>query len=238
MKHEMWRRLALVVVLTLVSLLAIPSVAEAHKPIFDGSGTSGYDRALYISDPTISWAVYTELRHPGEVDYYTFEARQGTPLYTQMVIPQISGLEQFVPSIVLVGPGLPAPQEALPVPLPPGDGAVLIQPQPGEQPQSFYEPITQTNYWEWQEYRAPAPADGTYYLLVFDPQNQVGKYVLAIGEREDYGFGDLLQLPVIWWKVHAYFGETSWSTALAAATVGVILLTIVMTVAWRRWRRN
>jgi hypothetical protein len=192
--------------LALAALLAFPLAAEAHKPLWGPSSIASRDAALPISDPEISWAAYRELKQPGQVDYYTFNAAQGTKLYAQITIPRINGLENLNPTYALVGPGLPAPTAKLPFKLKPAEGAVIVRYTGSLPGQVFDEEFTQTQYWIHQEYSTTAPQAGTYYIAVWDETGQIGKYVLAIGEKEEFGLEDGLKFLVTWWEVKTYFG--------------------------------
>ncbi|MCA1552877.1 MAG: hypothetical protein LC737_00715, partial [Chloroflexi bacterium] len=55
--------------------------------------------------------------------------------------------------------------------------------------------------------------DGTYTVAVFNTRGEVGKYVLAIGEREQFGWRDLLDFP----RTHATVRE--WTVAPLATAV-------------------
>ena len=90
-------------------------------------------------------------------------------------------------------------------------------------PQVFYEPFTQTSYWERQEIRTMLPGLGVYYVVVFDRDVSAkidknnsssnssineGKFSLAVGETEDFSIQDyLVLLPYSWIKVKLFFND-------------------------------
>jgi len=156
-----------------LSILASPVTADAHKPLsVDAPNDSGFGSAKVIPDHRVSWAIYKELK-AGSADYYTFEGKQGERFYAQMTIPKLEGLASFTPSLALVGPGVGSGLDlelgpgrlvqnvSFPV-APDGMESVVIEyggPLPSAE---FYEPFTQTTYWERQQVTIDSlPASGT-----------------------------------------------------------------------------
>jgi len=108
----------LIFLLLIFVILLFPAPAFAHKLIpTDGSNTS-IDSALKIPDPVVSWAMYEKL--DGNTLYYEFEAEKGERLHASIVIPKLDGLENFTPSLALIGPALTSnvPIERPPTPAP------------------------------------------------------------------------------------------------------------------------
>ena len=106
-----------------------------HKLISHDDSHRDFDTALKIPDHKISWAVYENLG-ANEAKYYSFEAKRGDSLYASIVIPKISGLEEYSPTMVLVNDS---------------DGKFNSEkfPYEGDFPgREFYEPFGQVTYWE------------------------------------------------------------------------------------------
>lgn len=70
--------------------------------------TSTPGSAWEIYDHTVSTAVYATLESSTDVGYFTFEVEAGQSVLLQMTIPEIEGQEEFVPTMALLGSGLPA----------------------------------------------------------------------------------------------------------------------------------
>lgn len=198
---------------SLTLMLALAPSAFAHRPLWTG------EQVTQIPDLDTSFAVYRNLETDSQVDVYTFDAQAGDPLYAGLNIPAIKGLEDYGVTLALVGPGLPAiGHDQLPVPLPETLGSITYESQPGE---DFFEPFTQTNYWGRQRVELDLPSSGTYYLLVWNPAGETGKYVMDTGRAEVFGPADLLRFPVWWVRVHAFFGHTPYMLGGAAALVSL-----------------
>jgi hypothetical protein len=189
-----WIGIGLVVFLVLI--MAAPVLA--HQPFFEERDITA-DAPWPISDPTISTAVYAALETRDDVDYYTFEGRQGQRILLEITIPQIAGQELFAPEMALLGPGLAA--AALPprVVIPASAGVELIPALTGPA-STFDEPFSRTSYWERQSRRVTLPADGRYVVAVWHGGGEVGRYVFVIGDRERPG-GD----PAFRSKLRAYW---------------------------------
>lgn len=169
----------------LVAVVLVAGAAHAHQPFFE---ERDYTLAApyRFADPSVSTAVYARLEPSGDVDYYQFQGRAGQQVPVRIDIPQIRGLEGFAPSVALLGPpeGAKVPEG---VSVPPGVGALVVWGPPAGTPPTFFEPFTRTSYWTRQNQQVTLPANGTYYLAVFHPQGQTGKYVLSVGEQEVRG---------------------------------------------------
>jgi hypothetical protein len=204
-------------VIVLVSLFPLSS-ASAHQPVW------GDEDVTAIDNLTTSFAFYRDLP-AGKIHLYTFEGRQGQNLHAGVNIPEVKGLEEFSVTMALLGPGLPEANHDL---LPPGHpedlGALIF---PSEISTDFFEPFTQTRYWGRQNIDVPLPADGDYYLVIWQPESLAGKYVLDSGRAEVFGFGDIFLFPIWWVQAHFYFGHGAYISAGAAFILGLIIFTFI-----------
>ena len=178
--------LSLVLGLLLAGTLASPALA--HQPFFEEKDIEA-GNPWEIEDPSISTAIYATLDSRGDVDYFSFEGLAREVILLELTIPQIEGQEGFAPVLALMGPSLPDADLPDLVSVPDGAGALVIEPPPGPAP-TFYEPFSRTSYWERQEQRVALPAGGRYFVAVWHPGGEVGRYTFVIGEKERLG-GDL-----------------------------------------------
>ena len=235
-----WTRLfaALCCALLLTGISA--ESALAHKPLFKGGDISSPARALSIPDPNVSWAIYASLDHANETDFFVFHAQSGLALNAQITIPAINSLQQFAPHLALLGPGLPAATSGqVPFAIPAGDGIQLVNAAHAGTADRFDEPFTQTTYWNRQTLQEPLSKAGTYYLVVFNlPQDtlQTGKYVLAVGNVEQFGPADLLTFPATYFHVRFFTGAglPLWSWI----AIVLIILLIIGIISLRRRKRK
>lgn len=199
MKH--WSAVALkAMLMAFVFLCAFGIPALAHKYIQVHSDATKQN-PVQIPNHRISYAAYGVLTKKGQVDYFSFTARKGDPIVAEMLIPDIPRMEEFTPAISLYEPGSSSP--------------FVTQLWIGGEPETFYEPFTQTQYLRRQRLEAVAPTDGEYLFSVNSPSGRTGKYVLTVGERDQFGLNDVLTLPYVWWKVRM-FAEKGASTAIIA----------------------
>ena len=195
--------------------LFIPSGAFAHKLIPTDGSNIDYETALVIPDPVISWAMYEELKD--KPLFYKFDAEKGDRLYSSIVIPKLEPLEDFAPSLVLIGPEtfLDIVQELrilessrdFDYPLPEGYTAYVFDYSGPITSTEFYEPFGQVTYWERQEIDLRIEAPGTYYMAVFDKNGSNGKLALAIGYIEDFSGNDFVTVLPNAWMESRYFSE-------------------------------
>ena len=224
---------SLFIVVTLIIITLLKSYStEAHRPL-NTEGPNTRINPIVIDDHKISWAAYNTLDGQNDVDYYQFEVEKGDNIYASIVIPVIERYKNFTPDFALIGPnlendyaGLKKDEINAKLEIQSGEG-VIVKRYQGQRTNVFFEPFTQTKYWEKQETTIKAPTKGKYYLAVFSNQNQEGKYVLSIGRREEWGFNDLIRMPKIWWDVRM-FTENKKSTYVIMGLFAVAVIYILV----------
>ena len=199
-------------ILALLCILAVASAsspAYGHKLISHDDSHRSLDSALHISDHRISWAIYENLG-TNEAKFYTFDAKKGDSFYASIVVPKISGLEEYSPSLLLMasddetisGNDDSGSFEKFPFRT---EKSLYEGTFPGNE---FYEPFGQVTYWERQEIKTILPYDGKYFVVVMDEKNQSGKYILAIGTIEDFSGVDLVTiLPKAWLETKLFVND-------------------------------
>jgi hypothetical protein len=209
----------LIALLLLIAFIVSLVPALAHQPFFEETDFTA-DSAAQIQDPTISTAKYATLETSNDVDYYSFNGSVGQSVLLSITIPQISGQENFTPTMALMGPGLP-PGDLPPQVVKPQGSGVLILPSPANAT-SFFEPFSRTSYWTRQEQYVTLPANGSYSVAVWDDEEQVGRYVFVIGDREILG-GDMafpLKMKSYWTPINQSTGQKGQESAVANKTNG------------------
>ena len=187
-------------------LCALLGPANAHKPSFSGEYDAP-ERAFAVSDPDISIVVYQEITCELDQLWLGWEGAAGDEAYIQLGVPVIERLEDYVPSVALLAPGLPASDEPLPFAVPDGLGAAVFHGEDADAPALFHEEFTQTDSWIWVEETLTLPADGPVYLVAWHPGGQTGKLWLATGTIED--FSDVAVSEFIEWSEAVHdFHET------------------------------
>src|SRR5659263_459279 len=151
----MRRKLIIFFAILAICALFTP-IVSAHSPVFPGNNTS-LDSAYVVNDPTKSWALYTTLQ-PGQVQYYRFDVTQGESIYVQLYKNTEASNLGFLPSFVLMGPGLTS-NGTVPanVAVPQGASNIVMQ---GQQPdEATYEGFGPGSFYDLGsvEVRAPRP---------------------------------------------------------------------------------
>ena len=222
-----------VILLVMTIFVSSSNAVYGHKPIQSDGTNTVYENALLIPDHKISWAIYEQLE-PKQTKFYKFDAKEGDSFYSSIVIPKLDRLENYKPSLALIGEGIDINSiHKINGDLPPG--GIVVYDYDGIIPSSeFYEPFTQTTYWERQEVRINIPADGTYYILVFDNQDMLGKYSLAVGVIEDFSLVDFFTtLPLAWIQTKIFFEDYLTVGIFFGAIFGIVSV-IMITLVLRR----
>ena len=195
-------------------VLASLTPAYGHKLISHDDTHRNFESALKIPDHKISWAIYENLGQ-NEAKFYTFEAQKGDSFYASIVIPKIEGLEEYSPTLVLVGDDNFQKKK--------------INYEKNFPGVEFYEPFGQITYWERQELKTDIPVDGTYFLVVIDEKNQSGKYSLAIGTIEDFSLVDFFTiLPKAWIDTKLFVNDYNSITLSVLILIGFLSLPILV----------
>ncbi|MHA7734211.1 hypothetical protein [Nitrosopumilus sp. S6] len=196
--------------------------ASAHKLISHDDSHRDFDSALVIPDHMISWAIYDDLG-TNEAKFYTFEAKKGDSFFASIVIPKIQGLENYAPTMVLVG------EDNFII-----EKAIYEKGFPGNE---FYEPFGQVTYWERQELRTEIPQDGIYFIVVTDEKNQSGKYSLAVGEIEDFSGENMFTLlPKAWLDTKLFVND--YFSIVIAFVIIIVLCSIPAFVIFKKRKRK
>ena len=244
----------IVIMIIFVLFTSSLQLVDGHKPLKVIGSNNDFSTAKEIPNHKISWGIYEELSRSDDVHYYKFAANEGERLYAQISIPKLEKFSTFVPSIALVGTGLGAVKLEggysvreyahdvgnLPFEISPGMSAIVVD-YDGPIPSSeFYEPFTQTSYWERQEIVINSlPSAGTYYLVVFDRSlaQEEAKYTLAVGEIEDFSPLDFFTIiPPAWLDTKLFFEDYISPTIAISLLVTVPALIAIMLV--RRLKRR
>jgi len=204
-----------IVVIGIFCLLMLPASAFGHKLLPTDGTNIDYESALNIPDPVISWAMYEELED--NALFYKFDAKKDDRLFSSIVIPKLDNLENFTPSLVLIGPStfldLVDDLKVMDVdknfdyPIPDGYDAYVFDYNGPIPSKEFYEPFGQVTYWERQEIDLEIEAPGTYYMAVFDKNGSSGKLAVAIGYVEDFSGNDFVTVLPNAWLESRYFSE-------------------------------
>ena len=134
----------------------------------------------------------------------------------------------FIPSFVLMGPGLTS-NGTVPanVAVPPGASSIVMQ---GQQPnEATYEGFGPGSFYNLGSVEVKAPATGTYYVAVYDAANG-GAYGLAIGERETYTPTEYVLIPYSVFLVHLWEGQNP--VVMLAPMILAVVVGLGILVMW------
>ena len=209
-------KITVAVFFLLFTIMIFSPSAFAHKLILTDGSNDGINTALIIPDPVISWAMYEELND--NTLYYTFDAKKNDKLFASIVIPKLDGLENFSPSLVFIAPSFTInlitelkvldSTKSFPFSIPDGYDAIVFDYDGVLPSKEFYEPFGQITYWERQEINLVIPVDATYYLAVYDSEDQFGKMALAVGYVEDFSASDFMTvLPNAWFESRFFVND-------------------------------
>lgn len=193
--------------LSIVLPLLLVSVVSAHKPTFSSGDLADAGTAFEVADPDLSIVLYREVTCEHPQLWLTFEGVEDFELFVQVLIPQLERLQDYRPSVAVIGPGLPEVSD-IGVAVPDGMGAIVFDSADVAQPVAFDEPFTDTHDWIVVEERLTLLGSGTHYVVAWDPGGQTGKLSLAIGETEMFDGDELVEMGDFWTEQARIFHET------------------------------
>ncbi|MFX0067253.1 MAG: hypothetical protein ACFFC7_34410 [Candidatus Hermodarchaeota archaeon] len=218
-------RYASFVLFIIISIVAVPTIT-AHVPLTAGDNES-LETAAIITDPTKSWALYSELHHSGEARYYLLNMEEGQTLYASLFVPPKYYEEGFTPGLIIMGPGITSHGEVPSfVEVPPEADVMVVENRYPRYP--TYEPFTPSSLYSLAEARLTITTPGTYYLVVYDPSNE-GHFGLAVGYREEFTLQEWILVPINVLGIHQWEGQSLFvilAPLLAIMSIGFVFLVV------------
>lgn len=176
---------------TAVCSVFLLSSGAAHVPYIEGKDyPEGPD--FVIRDVDQSKAFYAYLDED-DVDGFEIVLDEPGRVYVSMLIPFCREYAYYDVNFALIGPGLPAVQQKLPVAVPEGQGAVVHNAgfkDWADRP-FMYEMFSDRKYFEGRSYTHNAAAAGTYRFIVWHSTGQPGDYIAIVGRAESFGPSDM-----------------------------------------------
>jgi len=170
-----------------ILMVMLPAIVLSHQGLYEEKDTAGFNDALVLPKPAVSYAVYMRLDHSGDVDFVSFKVDAAMPIEVSLLVPQRSEFLDYYPVFAVVGPGLPAPELEVPFELPVGYGAVVMKSEPQAEREKFHEPFSNTRYYRgFKIFKKEMAEPGTYYIVVWHPEGEYGDYVVIYGEKESF----------------------------------------------------
>uniref|UniRef100_A0A7C4VWS9 Uncharacterized protein n=1 Tax=Fervidobacterium pennivorans TaxID=93466 RepID=A0A7C4VWS9_FERPE len=190
--------------LCLIFVLSVSLFNFAHAPIISNMSGADISKAIPINDIQISQVLYKVFEKDSSFVWLTFQAKKGENLYFQVGTPKTDKYKELKPAVAIVGPGL-SKTNNLPFQIPHGIGALLFE--SSDQPQAFYEPVTDTNSWIHITKTITLPETGKYYIVgYFPPNGQAGNLFIAVGKIERFTWQDIVNVFKILPEIRAFYG--------------------------------
>jgi hypothetical protein len=196
-----------------LSFLLLSGTTLGHSPVEPEDGES-LETATHVEDPSKSWAIYGRLEGGGDAWYFKMDLDAGDRLYLSL----LSTEEDFVPDLVVMGPGWERPSSSsIDVDVPQEYGWIEIE---GEATEAEFEPFTPGSYYHVVVFDEEVDVAGTYYVAVHT-EGGSGPFSLAVGYLETFTIMEWLSLPVSLIGIYRWEGQ-GWGTILAPALVVIV----------------
>ncbi len=181
----------------------LPTQVFAHQPIIEpaGEGTvseqSVYFQATTLQDPTVtSQAVYGLLSEPRQIDVFAFVPENEVTIPVEILVPMRPANENFFPELYIAAKNIPGDRvvanDEIEATLP--EGYRLMKIANTHQDGNFYEEYSFERYWKSEQVQLEVQAKQNYFLIVDEPNEQVGDYTLGVGTVENFEDANFLGL--------------------------------------------
>jgi hypothetical protein len=151
--------------------------------------------------------LFNRLAQPGQVHIYSADCMAGERLYARLYTPVLAFGGAVTPAFAIIAQSLPysADVKRLPFMLPAGFSAVVAAP-PSDLLQPMEDMLTRARYYVGPAIDTRTLVGGRCYLVVWSPQNQIGKYMLQVGHSWPMQANYWIGVPAYWWQVRGWFG--------------------------------
>jgi hypothetical protein len=206
-------------------------------PAFPGLPGATLQTGLRLPNFQSKRLIFNRIGQPGQVHVYAAECGAGERLRVQMLVPMLPAGGAAVPAFAVVAQSLPysADMQKLPFTTPAGFSAVVATP-PAQLTAPAKDVLTRVRYYLGPAIDTRTLIGGRAYIVVWSPHNHMGKYVLQVGQRWPLQWSYWAQLPIYWWRIRGWFGQSR--AALIGAVAGVALLSALLIGLLRRTPRD
>jgi hypothetical protein len=181
-------------------LLLVAGVTSAHDPYIEEGDWGGFDEPFETTDSAISYAMYGYLE-ADDIDVFALDFDTAEGLLRAQVLTPVCGEHyvNFYPQFIVFAPeskGIEALDIKVPFEVPEGyvplfasfeaaaktvEAEVTLETRP-----TFVEPFGGTEFYDNSTLDFTILKPGRYYVVVFNPQGEMGDYTLATGYREEF----------------------------------------------------
>jgi hypothetical protein len=174
-----------IICLFCLSILLFATLALAHQPRLVYKKDLSHTAEI-VKNPKLSQAFYGELK--GKPDLYQISVTGVTPLFLQILAPDISDLRKDFSLAIS------------------NDKHTLILDGKKINWLKFHEGFANDDYWTGPELNKQI-APGTYSIKIYNPDNH-GKYVLIIGNVEQFPLHEQVSNIALMPALKLYFGKS------------------------------
>lgn len=178
----------------IVSLVIGTWTVWAHDPYVEDPQNEwgSIDAPWNAPKATRSFALYGRLDPYGDVDAFAYRFTEAVADFPVETLIPVCGphFEPFLPTVAVIGPGLPEPDAAvsqsLPFEITAGDGLVVFTESERATPRESYVNVHAGNVYRQTRFTLDIPQAGSYTIAVWEPDGHVGAYILATGRLEEF----------------------------------------------------
>lgn len=205
----------LILIIFFFSFLILPQQAWAHQPRIVSQET------VQVENPEVSQAFYGELKGKS----VNFEINSDTPfiLYLNLLVPDLPGIDKDVSARVYFN-----------------EEEIFFLDGTNFDWTSFFEEFAGDDYFKGPEVEKEVK-QGKYLVEVFSPDNQ-GKYVLAIGKKEEFPPGETVKTIFLLPQLKRDFFNKSPFTAffnlIGLFLLIPIIILLVLSLLILKWKRT
>jgi len=219
------KKKALLVIIVFFCVLGVASLAYAHNPRLVYNLDALAEKPIIISSPDISQAFYGRLK--GWEEYYQFTLTTNQDFYFETLVPDVKDISKNI-SADLIN----VEDEKI---------LAVLDAKKSDWP-PYFEKFAGDHYFSGPTSTVNLDP-GTYQIKVYNENNE-GKYVLVVGQKEEFPpkeiLGTIVNLPAL----KTYFNESPLNAYLnyvglfmLGGLVGVLIIFLILRFIFRLFTR-
>ena len=197
--------------LGILSILFVANAALAHQPRLVYKNVSTIESPFIISNPEISQAFYGQFKNDNS-EYYKVTLSSEQNLYLNLLTPDNDESAKDVSLTVIK---LASPDSDIKMSL---DGKNFVW-------EKYYEDYAGDNYWMGPNTKKILPAGD--YLINVSAEDNLGKYVLVVGQTESFPFGEAMKTLYNLPDLKMGFFDTSFFTIFSGIIGRYLLYSVI-----------
>jgi hypothetical protein len=182
----MFKRLVPAILLAMI--LLVPHAAKADWYWFKMADHDDIPNAKIIAQPSRLQRFFGRLETRKDVDYFTLTLDKDEEFHASLFVPKADA--EFKPALVFFGPDVKSSGGDPEINIGAGNGSIMVR-NAAEDREAVFEDVLLTSFYGGTELSFKAEKRETYGIAIKSPDGERGRYMLKIGQTDDWKWSEL-----------------------------------------------